>query len=1534
MSGRSTSEDEKGRRIYHPKIPGYLLDKLDEETHVDDDDDIDHLISFNKYNRRKKQLTIFDKIGYDEIHQDVVGLTDEEIIEGIENEMLYEKSSSKTTSLYPEKIDSIDEDSVAETTTDLKFYKPSEIDSSSDDDSGNESSDNNSSKSSDDSSDTNSSDESSIDSDNTATVPKTGKRGEWMTKARIPTDKKQKIDDNDRKKNMENLIDKMELNISMMVIQDMEQTIQIGNIETVSRLEEYIKTTKNEARKNIDEIKDNDKKKRKEREIKILTPHKIDSTRHNFIKMLSTELGKKSLLDDVLERSIKAYNDMLLCKTRIKRFKFNLEKKFSYDISKSASIVKVKTVIEQLPKFQTLTRKIISYLNLSTTKMMLIDKNSDADKLSLLNVKITYDHGVEMLIENDKFGPAFELSASEYNVLTVNDKVDQIFLQLIKESNVIVFDIANMTHSMKLTMSQINELSEVFNDYGLTTIAVVDNDELILTNATINVVEDKFGHDDITILLYALAYKAIIITNDTHKEFKQIFHVCTTHNTMLTRLNEECNVTDTSSCVIRQISPNKPKYMSIKTYKGGKDEVTVVFDSPIVRHRSMVKKGTTSIRLTKKKSNVVRRWNIPTTSSTPILVNTIRSSLPTASCNVLTFNYKNSTELVVNNNKLKSMAFLLNTMSTETVAIIMRKVTTSLTIINGKITLKDISNRQVQMEDQIVVDRIRTNIETSLIMKMFGTTSLTYKSQSSIRTLFDIPRSTKYANEISVIITNWSLSRGMAALVCDSQYSIIMIDESVISKIETQSLDMIRSGEHDDIKDILPITNKGMSQYITYNNTVWGEKLINDMVKINIGSSVFKPLDLKGFKSGDIYWDLRYDKNTDDITGYVSVEDTKNSIDELDNTIVVKKPKIAVEYYNSSRSGSIYDKLKNSGTNRELLIKYSSSSNVPAITFIRVGRADADKLYNSIMVPIRDKVRLMLEDITCTYKTMVTDNCLVCLPPVIWTFSTDGINIADGLKSKLIHIDYVFKTVNVDIYVSIQPKNTVVAFKLKTDYKVLFPAIAMRYSNNYEYKEFDYFYMDYFHENGIGMLRDDEQIYTCLDNYINYFNIFALPLIYAGFAPSSKLTAFKPVIVDNVVVDYIENKTSPMSEFLDEVILEPAVWLGTTDIGFVYPMKRMIKDGTDVIDINNELHAIIDELMSEDMDQELRYPMFLKIFGLIYPWPIMIQHLKGCYSLPVDEYMDEHEVATIMKQNHRFPCVCKIDEQTQVDTLGNITNYPQQDDRQITTQSAKLLIQHTNKSVQITRMYKFQNSVLLNSVPMIGNVVILDVVKYQAQWKNNRMTFVKRILANQPSMTIMVEKCVIKKTGGTIWNQLGGHLSKLINRGQSIIVILGFDELGPLIKNQKESLHLSITGRTRLYLPDPLLYSSFKNYIKLVNESPDKQRQGTKSTQLVANFNPTNLQNRPILTSKSSSSLWATAFSKEITEDGIIKILVLVIIIIGIMYFLPWVLLWPMYMFDSLGLIGPIWTSISMICTLGFVGCCVWIGKIIKQYAS
>lgn len=1485
MKGNNRSTlDEKDRRVYVAEIPGVIMPKKEKLDLIRDEVEDKMLIEeFKRQNKPLIHLTVIDKLMEMGPQGTAIDVDDE--IDEQEQNMLFETASTTYTELYPKKTI---EQTVSEEDTQrpmIEFISP--LDMSSDEEGSSSSSDTNSSNNSGESSQVYENDSSNsehgVQHDNRNKKEEESNLRSLWTKHNTE-DKVE--DDENKEEGIKSIVNTMEDNITTLYINDMSK--EKGNIETAEQVERMLEENRLKTDKRLRLIDNVKVKERISKSVKIYNPSDIDYNRNEMITAFEKTLNKDLQDDNIVINSIAAYKSMLQHKRRIKRFKFNLERKIAVDLQKSKQLTIVIKQLKNMKKHQTLVNKILIHIatnNLNVTKER---ENKDIDDISLLKVKIVYDHGMQLLIDQERYSSALDLTQTEFNIITTSERIDPEIKKLITDKKVIIFDIANMMQSMKLSIHQIEELSMVMNDYGLTTIAVIDSEDLVLSNATINVVEDKYGHDDVTVLLYAIAYNAVVITNDTHKEFREIFHVCTEHDVLHTRQNEECNVNDGSRCRIKRISPNKPMYMSIKSIKGGQTNVEVVFDLPLIRHRNVAKKGKTTIKFFKNKSDIVKRWNIPTTSKTPVMVHTIRSKTKNANCNILTFNYMNTTEIIINNNKLKSMAYLLNTMSEETITTIKRKIKSSLQYVNGKITLVDISNRQLQLEDQMPIDRVRTKVETMVMMKLFGTSNIAYKASSSIKTLFDVPLSMKYANNISIVITATSLSRKIAALVMNSEYALVLIDDAVISKIESSSIEMMRTEKNDDTRDILPITIKGMTQYISYSKALWGEEMIKEMVNINIGKPEYKALDLKGFKSGDIYWDLRYDKSMADIVNYFSEADIINSIDERDDTLIYIEKENKANFYIAHRSGTIYDAFKSAKTNRTMTISYRSNSNTPAITLVRIGRNDADKIYNAINKTIDERVRLILEDITSTYRTMITDYCLVCLPPLIWAYTTNGLKHTSNSETKLVEFIYKYRTVAVRCYVSVGNTCSIIALKVEADYKVLFPAIAMRYSNSYEHKHFDFDYMDYIHSNGLQLLYDDPQAMSDYEKYETYYNIFALPMIFAGFAPSSKLTAFKPVIVDNVVVDYVDSYSSPWAEFVDEVIVEPHNWLAYTDLGFIYPMRRKIKDGTDLIDINGELHNVIDELLMEPAEQELKFPMFLKIFSLLYPWDIMVQHLKQCYGYNVDAYMTQHEVAMEMILAGIKTCTCVIDVQEQVDTLGNITNYPQGDNKKVITQSSVVLVQHTHASTQIVTLNRFQNDKLINSVPLIGKVVILDIFKFKEQWKTNRMTFTKRIMANQKTMNISVKKVVIKQTKGSMTSQLSTVINDLVRSNNNIIVILGFDELGSLIKKEKNNLTVRNANNVRIYVPDLLLYAALRNYMMFErDEGVDDKTNKTLVPLTQSSHNVVDIVHKAKPSTDKTETLRRKVFGKDITDENMMVVLITVIACLYYIYSIP-----------------------------------------------
>lgn len=1358
----------------------------------------------------------------------------------------------------------------------ISFVKPSEMSSDSDS--------NDNSSSSDDSSD------SSSQSDNRQ---RKVTRENWV---------KSKEDDESNSSN-ENEISIVQFNLdeNLTKIINSDDADEIGNIELLPKLQSIIDSNIADANELSNKMNDKDRK-RYLSTLKALNPHNIDGKRKKFAENLRTMIEDDNTMDNNIEQAIDAYIKLLEMKTKIRRFKFRIDRKLGLDMCMSPKINTIYTNLMGYKLDAKIRNNILSAILDKNKKITKYKDDMETDDVSMLGITVSYTQGIELKIGDESYQPETAITAMEYNTITANSLIDPILKSIIQQTRVMIFDVSNMIRSMNLLPKQINDLALALNDHGITTVAIVDNDEITIENATINVVEEKYGHDDITSILYAIAYNAVIITNDTHKEFKRSFNVCKTHNTILARVNESCNVTDDKQCVLTNISPNKPRYASIKSYKDNQDYLTVTFDAPIIRFRGNIKKHTQTVKIRKNRNDVAKRWFIKTTGNTPIMINTIKTSFKTASYNVLTFNFNNSTNMVINNNKMKSIAYLLNSMSNQKIQIIKRGLRSSLMIDNNKIVIKDIQNNKIILQDNVLVDRIRADKEQEIISNLFGDFTALYRTQSKVKTLFDVSRNTMMANTLSILITRTSMDKRIAVAVNNDRYYLIGISDEVIDLIESQTIDIMNSAKTNDIRDILPITNNRLTQHVQLSPVVWNDESINELVELSVGQKDWKPLDVTKFVTGDIYWDSRYNHDVEDLGTLVGPSDITNIASNDDDLITIDNRKTIITYYDSGRSGTIYDEMKRLATTRKVMVKYTSTSNTPNITSMRLGKRDSVNLFNAVNKPVRDKVHLIIEDIVRTYRTLVTDSCLVCLPPMIWAFYTDKMTYKNNSNAMLIEIQYIYKYIKVTSYVSLTNSMAKVAFKLQADYKVLYPAIAMRYGNNYEHVDFDYTYMDYILENGLGMMRDDDQIYENLENYKNYYSVFALPLIYAGFAPSSVLTKFKPVIVQNIVVDYILGGKSPMAEFLDDAIMEPALWLGCTDVGFIYPMKRMMKENTSIIDINVELHSIIDELFFEPVEQELKYPMFLMVFRLMYPWQMITDHLSKCYGLSVDEFMTPQEVAQRMIYNNNPCCACVIDEQLQMEVLGNITNYPQEGTKTITTSDAKIMIENNDISTRITKMYEFKSSVLMNTIPLSGNIIILDIVKENAQHVRNRMNFVKSTLANQPSVMCTINKCVVKKGN----KDIAGFIAKAINeltKKNNTIVILGFNELGPLLKTAKKHMRLVVYSNTRLFVPDTLLYNSMKAYMMPV----DIENNEIKYSKSVAEMTEKRSKRNKIEVETSYSikhdkvrklGLIDRLMSVDVKTEVIILTLIMLLIIALV---IPNVFIWPMSLANYIG---------------------------------
>lgn len=192
-------------------------------------------------------------------------------------------------------------------------------------------------------------------------------------------------------------------------------------------------------------------------------------------------------------------------------------------------------------------------------------------------------------VNNEHYSTSAVLTHTALESRQILSSTDHTIRMLVQTTKLIVFDIPNMVKHMKMDIDQINNLALVFNSYGLTTIGITESSDGALVNVAANILIDIGEHDDIIELLYSMIYGAVIITNDTHKEFNELIHFCKTHNKLMLRHNESCPQKN-HSCSIRVININKPRYMSIQKCVSGYNKLNITYDLPLIRFKSYKKK--------------------------------------------------------------------------------------------------------------------------------------------------------------------------------------------------------------------------------------------------------------------------------------------------------------------------------------------------------------------------------------------------------------------------------------------------------------------------------------------------------------------------------------------------------------------------------------------------------------------------------------------------------------------------------------------------------------------------------------------------------------------------------------------------------------------------------------------------------------------------------------------------------------------------------------------------------------------------------
>lgn len=539
---------------------------------------------------------------------------------------------------------------------------------------------------------------------------------------------------------------------------------------------------------------------------------------------------------------------------------------------------------------------------------------------SKLNKRIEYRTSINdelgLLQVEDTTNPKFKLGDERYmanmaihhtvsSKINMHDTVSSCLNLIKKNAKIIIFDTPNMNRHMNMSIEEINKMSEIFNTIGITTLNVIDQTENIMDNVTLNIVIDNDEHDDIVTLLYSMAYDAVIITNDRHKEFDITLKCCEKHRKIMMRKNEVCPNKD-DSCCIRMIKINDTRYMSIKSFVTQPNSYKIIFHTPVIRRKTTRVRGSETCTITKNflkenklidcagstlKSN--NKWTMQIINENS-LINYSVTSLAMADANITITDYGKYTSIS------QVFAYLdpsqiNHIVSKEMMTIDVDKANQFKIIYPG-------TDQDKVLDTFDIVTSLRHKTMTKIVSNVFNTTKTIIDAPYNSTLLTRIDKFKDHINYVSHIITSKvMLQHSLSVIKSREKLFICKLTEEAKQHILMENMEIAM--QKCEVKDEL------------YQKTI----LDNKMISVNLKDTIVVPK--KGTKerieeNKNVFNNMilgpplyRQLANIDDETQNVKIDLTDNYMISQMNVEpqLVRTKLVNVEYLNTVKSKMYFD---------------------------------------------------------------------------------------------------------------------------------------------------------------------------------------------------------------------------------------------------------------------------------------------------------------------------------------------------------------------------------------------------------------------------------------------------------------------------------------------------------------------------------------------------------------------------------------------------------------------------------------------------
>jgi hypothetical protein len=1343
--------------------------------------------------------------------------------------------------LYPKAIETVQVVEKAPAKADLKFYRPSELDdSSSDNDEDLSSSNSDSSMAGLDESD----DSSSTEDDQSGPKSK-GARVNWLkpTPLTLPAEptltiigKPSEEENQDRdestiaaqnKEDTDLLREMVELvtNKTNLICSKLKFDVDSSLSDHYNKLKLVKKTIKDNLELSIVRLEALPRTTATTKKIKVLKDLRDMTPRDN-----SYEMDRISKLEDKFCNEFEDGNTKLLIEVTMLMYKNvkeiangapskltkNLEPMVAAALASVLTISDLQKILE-IKGIKTLEeRGICDWLQKYVREMTGKTSITAVQQSDYPYIDISYVKTDSIKVRSSEYTTFAPLTLTQMRRLP-NKAVNSSWLNdIIKYGDMVVLDTPNMVESMNLQRSSINKLCEVLDMYGITTLNITEGALNNIEAATYNILANDNEHDDMVGMLYASCRKAVIITNDTHKEFNASFVYCTTHKRLHMRRNENCQRIDNRPCQTYNLRMNELRYSSFTAITVTEEAIKLVVDYPPIRRRSTVKtnKGTETIKFGMNNTRLTR-WSVDLLpGKMPCLMKSVSTGVSSMNYSVASVGFQQTHTSIVCMDKYAALAHILNTMTTDQLDHLVNQCSTSILEADNRLVLGSNKVKAVILDSSTDELTLRNNAGQSM-------SSIIYNCDKKIKAqvLATEPHKQDYTQMASngsaqLLFVPALLNKDACILILKNKLLLTLISSELVNKIQTAALSLLTSDTTDIETESLPLTNDTTDKlYQVYEkralNAMLRSSTMNKMELVT-KTNVLSQLDCKT----PIVNVLGNIDNADptEILDFI-VKKTNNSpnVPIIKRVLQGRMQRNDVTTAVSSYLMRQFDMAD--GNMANISIKSLNYSDL-RLQINKLHITDWDTIVEDIKTTIKFDYKRVLSDAATILRNVLLTGQLIFLPPLLWAHKLPQFKIIGGADPLRIMITWTMPGVSCmsKIYISNDTRSSFIVNMISPMPTFLFSVVAQMHHNPYTIEN----------EDNISLEDDlcDEAMVIFIDGYfadaqstMSYFLAFSIPVRLCGLEPYYAFTKFMPSICDGVISGMVERENN-IFECVDEdyqVFL--GEWVTSVVQGeYCLPLKRR-RDGL-LIDTSIELHELIDSLLSTG--STYGKPAVEKI--LTYTRPLykledIAHHASDCYGVVTPakpSYKDfaqtMHDVSMARRSIHTKGCTkCKIADRQQT-ISRNILRIKQNvyaDIRRV--EGNANLIRSENEIIELNPTKRVYNDPIIDELPLSGvfSVVIIKSREIKKEdFVRNRP--VLEILAKTRSLQVTRYKFTLNDKY-TNFKELALLISDL-TKTKTDVILLNDDRMPSLMKKYKINVDIALFNGRKIIIPDNMLF--------------------------------------------------------------------------------------------------------------------------------